>query len=82
MVWPESLAKSTLHASINGRANVAPLPFNVSAYAGTAEKISAVAAVAITASDFLDLIHFLHGDRVNLGIEGKTYRVKITWKGL
>jgi hypothetical protein len=67
MVWPESLAKSTLHASINGRANVAPLPFNVSAYAGTAEKISALAAVAITASDFLDFINFLHGIRLVWG---------------
>jgi hypothetical protein len=66
-VCPESLAKSTLQASIKGRANVAPLPFNVSAYAGSAEKISALAAVAITASDFLDFINFLRGITLVMG---------------
>jgi hypothetical protein len=36
-VWPESFAKSTLQASINGAANVAPLPFTAPANAGEAE---------------------------------------------
>jgi hypothetical protein len=36
-----SFAKSTLHASRSGIANVAPLPFKVAANAGDEEKINA-----------------------------------------
>jgi hypothetical protein len=75
-VCPEAVANSLLHASIKGRANVAPLPFNVSAKAGCAENISALAAVTITASDFLDFINFLHGIKLVWGMDLKPIESK------
>jgi hypothetical protein len=56
MVWPVSLLKSTLQASINGCANVAPLPSKVSAYAGEDEAIKAETAKTATANFFLERI--------------------------
>jgi hypothetical protein len=56
MVWPVSLLKSTLQASINGCANVAPLPSNVAAYAGEDEANKAEVAITTTANFFLESI--------------------------
>jgi hypothetical protein len=56
MVWPVSLLKSTLHESINGCANVAPLPFSVAAYAGADEAIKAETVSTATANFFLESI--------------------------
>ena len=56
MVWPVSLLKSTLQASSNGVANVAPLPLSVAANAGEDEAINAEAAITATANFFLESI--------------------------
>jgi hypothetical protein len=56
MVWPVSLLKSTLQASISGCANVAPLPSNVAANAGEDEANRADAAITATANFFLESI--------------------------
>jgi hypothetical protein len=56
MVWPVSLLKSTLQASINGCANVAPLPLRVAANAGEDDPIKADAAITATANFFLESI--------------------------
>jgi hypothetical protein len=49
-VWLLSLAKSALHASINGRAKVAPLPLIDSANAGVVVTKRAEVAIATIAS--------------------------------
>ena len=57
-MWVVSFAKSTLHASISGAANVAPLPLIAPANAGEAPTSKNEVTIAAMAIDLRDFIYF------------------------